>query len=108
MADTRIKELCNLKDFVKNHTPNPAVYELLSEECIELAFWAAKAARIMREEVPTPLHLFDVMKNIDEEFGDVINLAHVAGVRQPDLDNRLDKMKRWKERIEKMEEENNE
>lgn len=105
---TKIRELVELKKFVKDNTSQAAIYELLSEEAAELSFWAAKAARIIREEVPTPVSIMDAMKNVYEEYCDVINVAHVADILEADIDYRLEKMKRWKERIEKMEENNHE
>lgn len=47
------------------------MYELLAEECVELAHASLKMARILRGENPTPMskHLVEVM--IKEEVTDV-------------------------------------
>ena len=49
----------------------PAMYELLAEESIELAFAALKMARILRGENPTPRTERDVSKDLVEEVTDV-------------------------------------
>lgn len=48
-----------------------ATYELLAEECIELAHAALKMARIKRKENPTPATEEKVKKSIVEEWMDV-------------------------------------
>lgn len=52
-----------------------ALYEGLAEEASELAQAALKAARILRDENPTPIHLDEAEKNIKEEFSDVCLMA---------------------------------
>lgn len=49
----------------------PAMYELLAEECCELAQAALKMARILRNENPTPKTKKEVRANIIEEVTDV-------------------------------------
>lgn len=48
-----------------------ATYELLAEECIELAHAALKMARVKRGENPTPATEEKVKKSIVEEWMDV-------------------------------------
>lgn len=49
----------------------PATYELLAEECCELAKEALKMARIIRGENPTPKEKEEVAKNLVEEVSDI-------------------------------------
>lgn len=49
----------------------PAMYEQLAEECIELAHACLKKARFLRGENPTPRSLADINLNITEEWTDV-------------------------------------
>lgn len=48
-----------------------ATYELLAEECIELAHAALKMARVKRGENPTPATEEKVKKSIVEDWMDV-------------------------------------
>lgn len=49
----------------------PAMYEMLAEECCELAHEALKMARIIRGENPTPKTLKEVKESLTEEVTDV-------------------------------------
>ena len=49
----------------------PAMYELLAEECCELAQASLKMARILRDENPTPKTEKEVRAAIIEEVTDV-------------------------------------
>lgn len=49
----------------------PAMYEMLAEECTELAHEALKMARIIRGENPTPKTMKEVEKDLIEEVTDV-------------------------------------
>lgn len=51
---------------------DPAAFEMLAEECIELAHAALKVARILRGENPTPVTFDQGMKSLTEEVSDVI------------------------------------
>ena len=49
----------------------PAMYEMLAEECVELAHEALKMARIIRGENPTPKTEDAVKEHLIEETTDV-------------------------------------
>ena len=68
----------------------PAMYELLAEESIELAFAALKMARILRGENPTPRTERDVSKDIVEEVTDVKMCLDDLGIHP---DKAIEKMK---------------
>lgn len=51
---------------------DPAAFEMLAEECTELAHASLKVARILRGENPTPVTFDQGMKNMIEEVSDVI------------------------------------
>lgn len=51
---------------------DPAAFEMLAEECTELAHASLKIARILRGENPTPVTFDQGMKNMIEEVSDVI------------------------------------
>lgn len=49
----------------------PAMYEMLAEECVELAHEALKMARLIRGENPTPKNREEVKGHLLEEVTDV-------------------------------------
>lgn len=77
-----------------------AMYELLAEECTELAKASLKMARIIRKENPTPVTRKEAEKSIIEEYADVKLCAVELGIR---LDYRiiLRKADRWRHRLRK-------
>ena len=77
------------------------MYELLAEECVELAHASLKMARILRGENPTPMskHLVEVM--IKEEVTDV-NMCLKDLEIYPDKEIEEFKKDRFEYRIEDM------
>lgn len=53
----------------------PAMLEQLAEECAELGKAALKLARIVRKENPTPVTKEEALKNLREEYTDVVQCA---------------------------------
>lgn len=87
------------KKISKITTPTAALYEMLAEECTELAKEALSMSRILRRENPTPKIAERVIPNITEEFTDVYLVAQVLKV-QVDLDILESKLDRWLYRID--------
>ena len=75
-----------------------AVYELLAEECAELAKAALKYARILRGENPTPVTLDDALKNVVEEYTDLQLVAGDLNLHI-DWDIMNEKYERWARRL---------
>lgn len=77
----------------------PAMYELLAEECCELAQASLKMARILRKENPTPKTVEEVYSNLVEERTDVELCIQELGIEHdPDLQEY--KEKRFYQRYE--------
>lgn len=85
---------------IKEYIGEPAMYELLAEECTELAHAALKMARIRRGENPTPNTETEIRGALIEETTDVniclqeLNLA-------PDEVIKMKKYNRFKQRLDK-------
>lgn len=77
----------------------PAMLEQLAEECAELGKAALKMARIARRENPTPVTGEEALKNLREEYTDVIQCAQELGL-EPDLVKMKEKKERFFERWE--------
>ena len=80
----------------------PAMFELLAEECTELAHASLKYARALRGENPTPKTTQQCQADISEEVADVmLVLEQITGViRLLDVDEVMDrKLARWEERL---------
>ena len=80
----------------------PAMYEMLAEECCELAHAALKMARIIRGENPTPKTREEVEKNLVEEVTDVrlclkeLDISYDNSI----MAHKADRFRqRWKKRI---------
>ena len=73
--------------------------EQLAEECAELGKAALKLARIERNENPTPVTKEEALKNLREEYTDVIQCAQELGLK-PDLVKMKEKKERFFERWE--------
>ena len=76
---------------------DPAAFEMLAEECTELAHAALKMARILREENPTPVTYDECMGNIVEEVSDVTLCLDDLGI-EPSQSIMKRKMLRFRER----------
>lgn len=85
---------------IRAAVPKPALYELLAEECTELAHAALKVARIVRKENPSPANLFAAVFQTTEEYSDVHLVAEVLDIK-PNTVIMEEKLKRWIGRIEK-------
>ena len=86
-------------DTIYEATPDPALYEMLSEECAELCHAALKVARILRRENPTPVSLEEAFNNMLEEVSDV-QLCMTVLALEPKREIVEQKMQRWVDRIE--------
>lgn len=73
------------------------MYEALAEECSELAKAALKTSRIMRGENPTPIKKVEAIKQVEEEFTDVISCA-IALDLNIDVKQSVTKFERMKQR----------
>ena len=76
----------------------PAAYEMLAEECSELAHAALKMARILRRENPTPRTEEEMEKELLEEATDVELCLMDVGIR-PNADMMAAKMMRFHKRM---------
>lgn len=83
---------------IKELVGEPAMFEQLAEECVELAHACLKMARIRRGENPTPAKISETTAAVSEELVDVILCALELGLV---VDNKLMAIKRdrWKKRI---------
>ena len=71
----------------------PAMYEMLAEECVELAHEALKMARVIRGENPTPKTEQEVKEHLIEEVTDVALCASELKLQfDPDL---------WEEKVKR-------
>lgn len=86
------------KEFIKREVPEAARYELLAEECVELAHACLKKARLLRDENPTPLSMNDVDCMVMEEYADVVVCSSMLGLNV-DVGDYWAKIDRWAERI---------
>lgn len=78
-----------------------ACMEQGAEECAELAQALMKAARIIRNENPTPVKMQDALAKIKEETADVLNCIHVMEI-DFDLNTKeieKNKIDRWMKRL---------
>lgn len=87
-------------EWLFKHMPDPALYELLAEECAELAHAALKMARLLRDENPVSEaeNYYFLKDNLKEEFTDIALVADVLDLRaSSDIYNK--KLDRWLERM---------
>lgn len=82
---------------MKNSIGPAALLEQLAEESAELAHAALKLARIMRGENPTPVEYHDAVRNLIEEYTDVIQCGEDLEI-EPDRDQIFRKTLRFAER----------
>lgn len=95
----------NLDDelnFIEEHMPRAALYEMLAEEATELAQASLKMARIIREENPTPVDPLDALKSIEEEWNDLYLVNRVLSL-STDYVAMKHKAERWIERLKEKE-----
>lgn len=83
---------------IREEVGDPALYENLAEEAVELAHKALKAARIIRGENPTPAQLEAVLGQIRAELSDVTVVADVLEI-YPDPEYMIQKYERWINRL---------
>jgi len=85
-------------EYISKNLSKEAIYDQLTEECCELGHASAKMARIRRCENPTPIQGGEALKNLEEEFTDIIVCALVLGLA-PNETLMERKLVRWKNRI---------
>lgn len=80
----------------------PAMYEQMAEECIELAKAVLKTARVLRGENPTPVTEDEAWAMVLEDAADVWNCINEVGIfGRPELEQiTYEKLKRFKTRWE--------
>ena len=83
---------------IRDALGDPAIYEGLAEEAVELAQMALKAARILRGENPTPANLLQTKWGIIEEYTDLRIYSDLLDLR-PDGQIYSDKKERMVARI---------
>ncbi len=83
---------------IRDALGDPAIYEGLAEEAVELAQMALKAARILRGENPTPANLLQTKWKIIEEYTDLRIYSDLLDLR-PDGQIYSDKKERMVARI---------
>lgn len=79
---------------IRRIIPEPALYEQLAEECVELAQASLKKARKLRDENFTPKTMDEIDQEIIEELTDVLLVANVCNLN---YDKKLEEQKaqRW-------------
>ena len=85
--------------YMKDHIGEPAMYEQMAEECVELAKAALKMARIERGENPTPVTANEMHDAIIEEYTDIVNCANELELHSSPTIAKY-KMERFKQRWE--------
>lgn len=73
------RDIMEIKKIV-DYIGYPAMLEQLAEECAELGKAALKLARIVRKENPTPVTKEEALKNLREEYTDVVQCAGELGL----------------------------
>lgn len=73
--------------------------DVLIEECAELIQAASKVKRTITKGNPTPVTFEEALAMLNEEFGDVLNVADVLRL-EPSKDVMKQKIIRWAERLQ--------
>lgn len=89
-------------NYIYNETPKAALYEQLAEEASETASAAAKVARILRGESPTPVTLNEACAKLVEELTDLKVVIDVLALKA-DSETYDKKLLRWFERLSEKE-----
>lgn len=84
---------------IRRDVPTPDLFEQLAEEAAELAQAANKMARAMRKSNPTPKTEDEAMKDVIEEYTDIINVGTYILDIQPDWLVGDYKLYRWRNRL---------
>lgn len=92
-------------NYIDEHMPRAALYEMLAEEATELAQASLKMARAIRGENPTPVTCMDAFNSLQEEWNDVY-LAYLVLPLTTDYYSMRHKAARWIERLEEKEAKN--
>ena len=83
-------------------TGEPAVLELLAEECTELAHAALKLARKYRGENPTPRTRSECLRTLEGELADVLTVVdQLGGIvdMAAVAEHKEEKLERWRARV---------
>lgn len=89
-------------DYVAAHIGSAALLEQLVEESAELCHAAAKYARIVRGDNPTPVTLMEAHGMLCEEMADVLLVAQVLKAQGVDFGSASlgeVKLQRWMQRL---------
>ena len=91
-------------DYIANNISELAVLIALAEEANELSKAAMKVARAKGLlDNPTPISVKQAENDLIEEYNDVVNCIDVLGemssLAAEDMDTRIQKCRRWAERI---------
>ena len=85
---------------IQRDVPTPDLFEQLAEEAAELAQAANKMARAIRRNNPTPKTEDEAMKDVIEEYTDVVSVGSNILDIEPDWLIGDYKLYRWTKRIE--------
>lgn len=87
-----------IEEYVRDNLSEAAIWGQLAEEAAELAAAAAKVARVLRGENPTPVTEAVAKEVAVAEWLDVLNVANVLDLKS---DSTLQhyKMLRWHDRL---------
>ena len=85
-------------NYIKDNMSDASLYEQMAEECVELSHALLKAARILRNENPTPTKWKEALSNVEEEYTDVDLVATLLKIH-PNYSTQAYKLDRWIFRI---------
>lgn len=98
MNDKLKQEIVMSRVKVTKEVPEEDKYELLAEECCELAKAALKMQRIFRKANKPNMSVTDIQSSLKEEFTDVIVVADVLGLKADEYIY-ASKILRWANRL---------
>lgn len=90
-----------MRQYIRKHTPEAALYEQIAEEATELAHAALKYARVLRRESPTPVTREQAAEAVRQEYNDLLTVALMAPAAARDDTLIKYKITRWRERLER-------
>lgn len=103
----KLEMMLFMEDYIREKMSDPALYEQLAEESVELAHACMKMARLLRGESPTPEQEPKVKERVIEELADVLLVTKIMRLK-PMMWQMEWKLKRWADRLKIEWEETNE
>lgn len=92
-------------NYIDEHMPRAALYEMLAEEASELAQASLKMARAIRGENPTPVTRIEAFNHLQEEWNDLYLVNRVLSLSTDYVAIKY-KVERWIERLKEKEAKN--